>query len=1032
MYIKFVWADLIRNPRRTLSTAIGVLLGTGLFCAVLFFVDGLSASMTQRAVEPLPIDMQRILTEPVAGDLRLDLTVEPAGAVAAGAVVTVKMQLVNRGDVNANEVTLRSAPREGLTFVAGSAMVNGQTLGDADNPFSKGPVQAGMNLGLLAAGQSVSLSYQVKADQTGDVGPDRFMATFATRESLFPVVANADERTDLHALAAQIKAVDHVAYASALMFADFPPAALATDRPVKGALRVFGFDADYTAHDASIWIVEGEQQPGAVLVSVEAATELGLTVGAPAKLALPDGSSIEISVSGIVDLTLARSLYTSRRGADFESFLYVPNAIVMDTATFSATILPAYARAVTTRGERVKAPPIREIDIGIARDLLDAEPAVALIETRAIAEKITAIAGGQDFLLDNISNTLAVAREDANVAKRMFAVLGLPGAMLAAMLSAYAGIVLGAAQRRERATLRIRGASRRHLLTMLALRVSAITAVGALIGVAIGYLSASTVLGQDTLSRAASGRLMVSGLFGAAVGLLATGSALYLTGRRSIDAEINQDRAHLWSRTPVWRRFGLDILALIGVAIITVVVVARSGFAGTPGSVYIGQAVHLSLWLLILPIGVWVAGCLFGGRLFALLLERLPLGSKATLDRPFALLFQRSIKRRSWAMADVAVILGLIVALGTSLAVFTASYDAAKAADARYTLGSDIKVTPSPTHATDVGVNDFAAVPEGQIRQIAPVVYGVQNIVLRSKRTTEVANLAAVVPAEFAKVAPLSDADFSTGSVAKAMDLIEQNPEGVLLSHNIADFIKVKIGDKIFVLLGRNTPEQVEVPSTVLGLFERLPGFPEGADALMNVRQHAAMVPSSKPGFMLAALQDGSDLSVRRTVATLQHDPATMGTLQIESRLTTLAKDQSSLAALNISGLLKIDTTFVLAMGTVTVAIFVFGLLLQRRREYVTLKALGMRSAQIRAIIAAEAGSAVLAGCVIGLPVGLGMAYYFINVLRPLFVLDPPFQFSLSGVGWIIGSVVIAAAIASYAASALVDGLRATELLRDE
>ena len=73
MFLDFVLADLTRNPRRTLSTAIGVLLGTGLFCAVLFFVDGLSASMTQRAVAPLPIDMQRILTEPVAGDLRLDL-----------------------------------------------------------------------------------------------------------------------------------------------------------------------------------------------------------------------------------------------------------------------------------------------------------------------------------------------------------------------------------------------------------------------------------------------------------------------------------------------------------------------------------------------------------------------------------------------------------------------------------------------------------------------------------------------------------------------------------------------------------------------------------------------------------------------------------------------------------------------------------------------------------------------------------------------------------------------------------------------
>jgi hypothetical protein len=47
---RYVLADLWRNPRRTLSTMIGVTPGVGLFCGVLFFVDGLSAWMTQRAV----------------------------------------------------------------------------------------------------------------------------------------------------------------------------------------------------------------------------------------------------------------------------------------------------------------------------------------------------------------------------------------------------------------------------------------------------------------------------------------------------------------------------------------------------------------------------------------------------------------------------------------------------------------------------------------------------------------------------------------------------------------------------------------------------------------------------------------------------------------------------------------------------------------------------------------------------------------------------------------------------------------------
>ena len=84
MLVKYVWADLVRNPRRTLSTVIGVMLGIGLTSAILFFVDGLSASMTQRAVAPLPIDMQRVLTEPGTGDVQLRVELEPTGQAKPG------------------------------------------------------------------------------------------------------------------------------------------------------------------------------------------------------------------------------------------------------------------------------------------------------------------------------------------------------------------------------------------------------------------------------------------------------------------------------------------------------------------------------------------------------------------------------------------------------------------------------------------------------------------------------------------------------------------------------------------------------------------------------------------------------------------------------------------------------------------------------------------------------------------------------------------------------------------------------------
>ena len=60
------------------------------------------------------------------------------------------------------------------------------------------------------------------------------------------------------------------------------------------------------------------------------------------------------------------------------------------------------------------------------------------------------------------------------------------------------------------------------------------------------------------------------------------------------------------------------------------------------------------------------------------------------------------------------------------------------------------------------------------------------------------------------------------------------------------------------------------------------------------------------------------------------------------------------------------------------------------------------------------------------------MAYYFISVLRPLFVLNPPYSIPYGSLTIIIGSVFVAAVVASIAASKLIDKLKATELLRDE
>ena len=192
--------------------------------------------------------------------------------------------------------------------------------------------------------------------------------------------------------------------------------------------------------------------------------------------------------------------------------------MIVGPEVFTETIIPAFQNVTTAPGTILRSQPILEVDVFMEREPLDADPGTALAQTKAVADAVNAVASGHDILIDNISNALQVARDDARTAKRMFVFLGLPGALLAAILTSYAGGVLASALRREQAILRIRGANRRHLLRMHAVRTLALAAVGSVLGVALGLASSAAVLSADALASASPVSLLTSALLGAGAG----------------------------------------------------------------------------------------------------------------------------------------------------------------------------------------------------------------------------------------------------------------------------------------------------------------------------------------------------------------------------------------------------------------------------------------------------------------------------------------------------------------------------------
>ena len=1036
MLVSYVWRDLVRNPRRTLAALAGVTLGVGLFSAVLFFIDGSGASMTKRAIAPLALDMQRVLDAPVGGGLRLEEQLSARSTLHAGQTTTITLTLRNASPVPATEVVVSDEPPPPLAYVRGSTLRDGRPLrdGGGQSPLAQGLARVGRNLGTLAPHATMTITYRVRARQAiADVRRLRLAATVSSSENLAPIHANAPAPLTTEQMRARMARTAGVAHVDELAFVDLPPGSLQVG-PVTVArpVRVFGFDTGYQRHHPTIRVTTGALRPGSAVLSVEAARALRARPGAAVRVRLPGARApLSLPVAGVADLSAARPLFYSRKSSNLEDFVYVPDSIIVSGATFRQAIIPAFRFAAARSGAAIKELPLVELDVTVARSALRADPGAALAQTKAVARSIERVAPGQGHLIDNISNTLEVARADGAVAKRMFLFLGLPGALMAAFLAAYAGSVLAAAQRREQAMLRIRGAHRGHLLRLLTYRTLALAGAGALAGTAVGLLSAIVALGWGSLREAASGQLALSAAIAAGVGMTSTALALYLPGRRALAREITGERAELaQTRTPRWRMMRLDALVLAAVAVGEALAVRAGAFDPSPGSVYEGRAVSLPTYLLIGPVLVWLAGVLLAVRGFETAAARVPRPA-ARYGPAVRGTLGRSLRRRPAALTTGVLALGLVVALATGLAMFAATYDAGKASDARFAVGSDLRVTPS---VSSTRPHPAALARRLQVRGVAaatPVLAGMENAVLTGPYTQDHENLAAIEPRSFRRVAALSDRFFEGGSAAAAMSALQADPRGLLVNARVADALQVGVGDRVEVLLSRGTKRQTLVKLHVVGLFRRFPGFPQGIDLVADLGYYAKATGTDNVDYFLARSADRGSAGLAGAVARLRAGPGRRDRLNIETTRTALDKDQSSLTAVNVHGLLGLDRFYALMMAAAGLAILVFGLLLQRRREYVALRAQGMSVREIYALVLGEIAPVAIYGLASGLLVGVATGWLLVRVLRPLFILDPGPTVAVADLGGLAALILGAALASTLAATVLLRRLRPTEILRE-
>jgi putative ABC transport system permease protein len=312
---------------------------------------------------------------------------------------------------------------------------------------------------------------------------------------------------------------------------------------------------------------------------------------------------------------------------------------------------------------------------------------------------------------------------------------------------------------------------------------------------------------------------------------------------------------------------------------------------------------------------------------------------------------------------------------------------------------------------------------------VTPVAFHIGNAGLG----TDKKDMAAVDVPSLERTSPLSDSFFMGISANEAVSALKSDPAAILVEWEAARDYNITVGDPVKVQLTDSAGRDVPVTFHVVGRTKSFPGFPYHADLIANLAYYHAATGHSTVDFFYVRTTDSSPSGVAQVAQAIRSGPGKTTPLFVDTTATAANRDQSTLASLNLNGLGSLDSLYTALMSAAAIAIFVFGLILQRRKEYVTLRALGIRMRQLQGLVIGEAAVVAICGLVIGGLVGTGMAYLFVQVLRPVFTL-PPERLTLPAgqLGALAALVLGGMAVSALAASGMLRRLKPIELLREE
>ncbi len=706
-----------------------------------------------------------------------------------------------------------------------------------------------------------------------------------------------------------------------------------------------------------------------VLLSQQTAANLHAVPGDTVTSARLGQTPLDVKVDGVVELPNADQLFQIVSATPQAAQTAPPDNVVL---------LPQgqWREAFQSQLENLPQTAQRQIHVAHDHKVLPNNPTDAFITAQEMANNLSAKLAGSGVIVNNLAARLDGVRQDSLFARVLFLFLGIPGAIIAILLTVLVVLSTADRRRREIALLQMRGADTPQILKTLSVEALVVGIGGALVGViAAGMLAPIFVKGpliaNDFVWFACSAAIgLAASLF---VFLVPSWFAL----RRTALENTAQTRLVIESQ-PAWQRLWLDVFAVVGAFLIFwqvsatgyQVVAAPEGVA-TATVDYKAYAAPALLWI----------GCgLLLMRLFSSFLLNDTGFLKVALTpfaKAFAKLVSASMAREQGRITKGVVLVALAMSFATSTAIFNTTYEHQSTIDATLTNGADVTVSGTIENPAS-GVLDIIRKSNGAVAAE-----------LMQHRYAYVGNdlqdLYGIDPVTIGKATAMSDAYFGNADAKATLASLQATPDGVLVSDETVGDFQLKEGDTINLRLQFGSDRAYHVvPFKFIGIAREFPTAPKDSFLIANAKYIAATTGISTSEIVLIkALIEPSVLADNLRSSLADHKGLTVSDLS-----EAVHRIGSSLVAVDLRSLTGLELAFAIPLVAGAIGlIFALGLA-ERRRSFAILRALGATSQHLGAFLWSEALVVYTFGTSAGLGLGWALAWMLTKLMTQVF--DPP------------------------------------------